>query len=73
MSRGRVKGFRQHLRCIGAKARPGDSGGPVYYDPGGGLTTRAVGIVATAGMCFTPLSRVLSRFGVTFPLGPFVR
>jgi hypothetical protein len=23
----------------GAKARPGDSGGPVYYDPGGGLTT----------------------------------
>jgi hypothetical protein len=70
---GRVKGFRQHLRCIGPKARPGDSGGPVYYDPGGGLTTRAVGIVATAGMCFTPLSRVPARFGVTFPPGPFVR
>jgi hypothetical protein len=55
------------------KGRPGDSGGPVYYDPGNGLTTRAVGIVATDKMCFTPISRVLGRFGVTFPPGPFLR
>jgi hypothetical protein len=70
---GRVKGFKQHLRCVGVKARPGDSGGPVYYDPGNGLTTQAVGIVTTDKMCFTPISRVLGRFGVTFPPGPFLR
>jgi hypothetical protein len=70
---GRVKGFKQHPRCVGVKARSGDSGGPVYYDPGNGLTTQAVGIVTTDKMCFTPISRVLGRFGVTFPPGPFLR
>ena len=75
---GRVKGFKDGLRCVGVKTVLGDSGGPVYYDPGAGLTTRAVGIVAISldakdQMCFTPINRVLARFGVTFPPGPFVR
>jgi hypothetical protein len=70
---GASRGSSSTLRCVGVKARPGDSGGPVYYDPGDGLTTRAVGIVATDKMCFTPISRVLGRFGVTFPPGPFLR
>jgi hypothetical protein len=70
---GRVTGFRQHLRCTDVKARPGDSGGPVYTDPADGLTTYAVGIVTTDHMCFTPLSRALSTFGATLPQGPIVR
>ena len=52
------------LRCTTLRARPGDSGGPVYTAPRADGTVRAVGIVAVvvgdaARMCFTPLGPVL--------------
>jgi hypothetical protein len=57
-----------YVRCTTIRARPGDSGGPVYTAPGSDGRVRAVGIVTlillpNRQMCFTPLAPVLAGLG----------
>jgi hypothetical protein len=56
------------VRCTTMRARPGDSGGPVYTAPAADGRVYAVGIVTlilvdNGQMCFTPLAPVLDGLG----------
>jgi len=63
------------VRCTTMRARPGDSGGPVFTAPSADGRVRAVGIVtlilvANRQMCFTPLGPVLDGLGATLVTTP---
>jgi hypothetical protein len=56
------------VRCTTMRARPGDSGGPVYTAPAADGRVYAIGIVTlilvdNGQMCFTPLGPVLDGLG----------
>jgi hypothetical protein len=56
--------------CTDLRARPGDSGGPVYTAPRADGTVRALGLVdiaagPTARMCFTPIAPALRALRAT--------
>jgi hypothetical protein len=63
-----------HLLCAGVAAAPGDSGGPVYSAPSGGVA-QALGVVTLAlfspetAMCYEPIDGVLDRLDATLATG----
>lgn len=70
------------VKCADVQARQGDSGGPVYLEPGLGLSTSAVGIVTGLVprgfrlreiLVYTPIEPILAALGATLPSGPTVR
>jgi hypothetical protein len=83
---GRVVG-REHKKgrdvtCTDIDGAKGDSGGPVYLDPGVGLQTSAAGVVTlirrkgilgSKKMCYTQIGPVLDALGAALPPGPMVR